>query len=73
MSGTLHLHTSWCQGPYIICQGSGEEFRLSGKGRIQTEEDRAGCGCEDIVKAGYERASRELCWELGEERWDGSS
>ena len=56
------------------CQGSGEEeFGLSGKGRIQTEEDRAGCEHEDIVKAGYERASRELCWELGEERWDGSS
>ena len=25
------------------------------------------------MKAGYEHASQELCWELGEERWDGSS
>ena len=40
-------------------------FGLSGKGRIQTEEDRAGCRCEDIVKAGYEHASRTL---LGTER-----
>ena len=49
-------------------QGSGEGSGLSGKGGIQTEEGRAGCGCGDVVKAGYERASRELCWELGEEK-----
>ena len=64
----------WCQGPYTICQGSGgEEFGLSGKGGIQTEEGRAGCGCGDVVKAGCEHASRELRWKRGEERWDGSS
>ena len=61
MSGTLHLHTYCCQGPYTTSRFSGEEFGFSGKGGIQTEEDRAGCGCEDIVKAGYECASRELC------------
>ena len=61
ISGTLYLHTYCCQGPYTTSQFSGEEFGLSGKGEIQTEEDRVGCGCEDIVKAGYECASRELC------------
>ena len=34
-------------------------------------EGRAGCGCGDVVRAGQERASLELCWEPGEERWDG--
>ena len=37
---------------YTTCQGSGgEEFGLSGKDGIQTEEGRAGCGCEDVMKA----------------------
>ena len=68
-----YVNTSWWREPYNTCEDSGgEEFGLSGMGGIQTEEGRSGCGCGDVVKAGYERASRELCWELGEEKWDGS-
>ena len=60
------LHTSWCRGPYTTCQGSGrEEFGLSGKDGIQTEEGRAGCGCGDVMKADrWSVTASVLKWDL---------
>ena len=61
--GNVKEHCTYilCRGPYTICQGSGrEEFGLSGKSRIQTEEGGAGCGCGDVVKAGYEHAPHSM-------------
>ena len=52
-----HLSRQWKRRVWVEWEGG-----------IQTEEGRAGCGSGEVVKAGYERASRELCWEPGEVR-----
>ena len=74
--GTLHLHTSWCQGLCTICLDSGGEgFELSGTGEIQTGDGsyRGGCCCEDDVTVGDGHASQATCLVPKEVRWDGSS